>query len=94
MHAVSLTPHAKYSTACTIDELFERPWQPLKGISIKNIHVRKLSYPISITTKLYKFKGDHLLKNFVHAVRMNKNRRLQSLISSRIRSRIQKGFSL
>jgi hypothetical protein len=39
MHDVSsvLTPHTKYDTACTIDERFERPWQPLNGISIKNI---------------------------------------------------------
>jgi hypothetical protein len=42
-------------TACKIDERFERPWHPLKGISIKNIYVPELSYP---TTKiLYKFKG-------------------------------------
>jgi hypothetical protein len=27
-------------TACTVDERFERPWQPLKGISIKNIYSR------------------------------------------------------
>jgi hypothetical protein len=26
-------------TACTIDKRFERPWQPLKGISIKNTFV-------------------------------------------------------
>jgi hypothetical protein len=45
MHAVSLTPHAKYDTACTIDEQFERPWQPLKGKSIKNINVPELAYP-------------------------------------------------
>jgi hypothetical protein len=50
MHAVSLTPHAKYDIACTIDERFERPWQPLKGISINNIYVPELSYP---TTKKY-----------------------------------------
>jgi hypothetical protein len=25
MHAVSMTPHAKYDTVCTIDERFERP---------------------------------------------------------------------
>jgi hypothetical protein len=31
------------------------PWQPLKGISIKNIYVPELSYPI--TKKIYKFKG-------------------------------------
>jgi hypothetical protein len=37
------------------DETFVRAWQPLKGISIKNIYVRELSYPT--TTKLYKFKG-------------------------------------
>jgi hypothetical protein len=39
IHAVS--PHAKYDTECTIDERFERPWQTLKGISIKNINVRE-----------------------------------------------------
>jgi hypothetical protein len=32
VHAVSLTPQAKYDTACTIDERFERPWQPVKGV--------------------------------------------------------------
>jgi hypothetical protein len=37
-------------TACTIDERFERPWQPLKGISIKNIYFPELSYPN--TTKI------------------------------------------
>jgi hypothetical protein len=42
-------------TACTIDERFERPWQPLKGISIKNIYVPELSYPT--TKKICKFKG-------------------------------------
>jgi hypothetical protein len=43
-HAVSMTPHAKYDTACAIDERFERPWQRLKGISIKNRYVPELSY--------------------------------------------------
>jgi hypothetical protein len=38
VHAVSLKLHAKYDTPCTIDERCERPWQPLKGISIKNIY--------------------------------------------------------
>jgi hypothetical protein len=28
MQAVSLTPHAKYDTACAIDGQLERPWQP------------------------------------------------------------------
>jgi hypothetical protein len=41
-------------TACTLDEQFERPWQPLKGISIKNINVPELSYPT--TRQMYKFK--------------------------------------
>jgi hypothetical protein len=36
MHAVSMTPLAKYDPACTINEQFEKPWQLLKGISIKN----------------------------------------------------------
>jgi hypothetical protein len=46
MHVVSLTLHAKYDTACTIDERFVRPWQPLKGISIKNVYVCELSYTL------------------------------------------------
>jgi hypothetical protein len=40
----------KYDTACTIDKRFERTWQPLQGISIKNIYVPELSDP---TTKIY-----------------------------------------
>jgi hypothetical protein len=40
-----MTPHAKNDTACTIDEQFEQPWQPLKGISIQNIYVPEFSYP-------------------------------------------------
>jgi hypothetical protein len=28
IRALSLTPHAKYDTACPIDGRFERPWQP------------------------------------------------------------------
>jgi hypothetical protein len=55
VHAVPLTPHAKYDTACTIDERCERPWQPLKGISIKNIYVPELSYPTP--KNIYQFKG-------------------------------------
>jgi hypothetical protein len=35
-----MTPHAKYDTACTIDERFDCPWQPLKGKDIKNISSR------------------------------------------------------
>jgi hypothetical protein len=48
VNAVLMTPHAKCDTACTINERFKRPWQPLKGITIKNIYVPRLSYP---TTK-------------------------------------------
>jgi hypothetical protein len=66
VHAVSLTPHAKYDTACTIDEWFERPWQPLKGISIINVYVRELSY--ATTTKYINLKGLPNKKIFVHAV--------------------------
>jgi hypothetical protein len=42
-------------TACTIDERFERPSQPLKGKSFKNINVPESSYPTH--KKIYKFKG-------------------------------------
>jgi hypothetical protein len=47
---------------CTTDEGFERPFQPLKGIYIKNIYVLELSY--STTTKIYKFKGATLQNIF------------------------------
>jgi hypothetical protein len=46
--------NAKYDTACAINERFERPWQPFKGISIKNIYVPEMAYPT--TKKIYKFK--------------------------------------
>jgi hypothetical protein len=58
LHAVSMTPHAKYDTACTIDERF-----PLKGISIQNVYAHELAYPT--TTKIYKFKGATKLKFFL-----------------------------
>jgi hypothetical protein len=92
VHAVSLTPHAKYDTACTIDERLERPWQPLKGISVKNIYVPELSYP---TTK--KFINGLPIKKFscmrCHWHRMHDFCVRKSIITRRIRSRIQKGFS-
>jgi hypothetical protein len=44
-HAMCMKPHAKYDTACTGDERFERSWQPLKGISTKNICFPELPYP-------------------------------------------------
>jgi hypothetical protein len=37
-------------TACTIDERFVRPWQSLKGKSIKNVYVGELS--LTTTTKI------------------------------------------
>jgi hypothetical protein len=55
-------------TACTIVERFERPWQTLKGISIKKIYVPELSYPT--TKKIYNFKGATQQKIFMHAVSM------------------------
>jgi hypothetical protein len=94
VHAVSLIPHAKYHTACTIDERFERPWQPSKGISIKNIYVPEMSYP---TTKKYiNLKG--LPNKKISCMRCHWHRMhdfcvRKSIISRRIRSRIQKGFS-
>jgi hypothetical protein len=91
MHAVSLTPHAKYDTACTIDDWFERPWQPLKGISTKNIYVPE--YP---TTKKYlNLKGLPNTKFSCmrcHWHRMHDFCVRKSIISRRIRSRIQKDF--
>jgi hypothetical protein len=70
---VSLTLDAKYDTACTIDERFERPWQPVKEISMKNIFVPELSY--ATTKKLYKFKEATEQKIFVHAVSLTPHAR-------------------
>jgi hypothetical protein len=52
MHAVSLTPLAKYDTACTIGQQFLRPWQPFK----ENIYQKHISTRLVLpaTTK-YKF---------------------------------------
>jgi hypothetical protein len=88
------TPHAKYDTACTINERFERPWKPLKGISIENIYVIELSY--LAPKKRYKFKGATLQKfscMLCHWHRMNGFCVRKSSISRRIRRRIQKGFN-
>jgi hypothetical protein len=90
MHAVSLTQHAKYDTTCTIYERFERPCQPLKGISIKNIYVPELSYP---TTNSMNLKGIPNKKCSCHWNRMHNFCVRKSIISWRIRSRIKKGFS-
>jgi hypothetical protein len=34
-------------TTCAIYERFERPWQPLKGISIKNLYSMFPNFPTS-----------------------------------------------
>jgi hypothetical protein len=94
VHVVSLTPHAKYDTACTINERFEWPWQPLKGISIKNIYFPESSYPT--TEKYINLKGLPNKKIFsmrYHWHRMHDFCIRKSITSRRIRSRIQKGFS-
>jgi hypothetical protein len=65
MHVVSLTPHAKYDTACTIDEQFERPLQVLKGIFIKNINVHELAYPTpKKNISIYAFENRSYLGEF------------------------------
>jgi hypothetical protein len=77
-----------------IHEQFEWPWQPLKGISIKNIYVPELFYPT--TKKIYKFKGATKQKIFVHAVSLTLHARFLRLKIdpfSASSSRIQKGFS-
>jgi hypothetical protein len=63
-----LTPHAKYDTPCTIDERFERPWQPLYGISIKNIYIPKWSYPNTIKNLEFKGATVHAVSLTSHAL--------------------------
>jgi hypothetical protein len=43
-----------------MDEPFERLWQPLKGISIKNIYDRELSYPHHYLTRIGDYKVEFL----------------------------------
>jgi hypothetical protein len=47
--------HAACGVIDTTYTMDERPWQPLKGISIKNKYVPELSYPTP--KKIYEFKG-------------------------------------
>jgi hypothetical protein len=54
MHAVSLTLHAKYDTACMIDGTILMALAAFKG-NIYQTYVPVLSYPT--TTKIYEFKG-------------------------------------
>jgi hypothetical protein len=87
-----LTSHAKYDTACTIDERFERSWQPLKWLSIKNIYVP--NRPTPPLKKYINLKGLPNIKfscmrcqwQHMHDFCVRK-----SIISRRFRSRIQKG---
>jgi hypothetical protein len=67
MNAVSLTPHAKYDTTCTIDERFKQPWEALKGIS------KTYVFP-KCPTPIYNFKGD-TQKMFVHALSLTPHAR-------------------
>jgi hypothetical protein len=91
MHAVSLTPDATgacgvidtgYTGACGIIDTactIEWPWQPLKGISIKNIYVPELSY--NTPKQIYKFKDkkNKRQKKFVHAVSITPHARFLRL---------------
>jgi hypothetical protein len=62
MFAVSYTSHAIYSTACTIDKRFERPWQPIKKYLCSQIvlysTIQKYINLRGLTTR-----GDCLKKN-------------------------------
>jgi hypothetical protein len=70
IHAVSLTPHArcmrciaKYGTACTIVERFERSWQPLKGIYIfQKLLCSRIGLPP--TLQKIEIKRGYQTKNF------------------------------
>jgi hypothetical protein len=64
VHAVSLTPHAKYDTVCTIAERFGRSWQTWKGISIKMF----ANWPTPPIQKYINLRGLLNKKKFVHAV--------------------------
>jgi hypothetical protein len=77
VHAVSLTPHATYDTACTVDERFERPWQslkrnipPLKNIWIKRGYLWKKIFALEIRTYLGDFEAE-----FKKALAVNKGPR-------------------
>jgi hypothetical protein len=59
--------------SCAVDERFERLWQQLKGISIKNMYVPELSYP---TTKKYiNLNALPNKKIFLHAVSLTPHAR-------------------
>jgi hypothetical protein len=92
-----MTAHAKYDTACTctIEERFDRPWQPLKGISNK-----KYMFANCPTLSLQKYINLKGLHNKIfpcmlcHWHRMHDIWVRKYFISRRILSGIQKGFSL
>jgi hypothetical protein len=74
-----------YAKNLKINERFVRPWQALKGISIKNIYIRQLSYP---TLQKYIYLKGLSNKKFscmlCHWHRKHESRRLKIRISSRI----------
>jgi hypothetical protein len=59
-------------TACTIDERFERPWQPLKVISNKNILKNKRESKIDFAKYRRNFVSK-LSQNFVNCEVKNKH---------------------
>jgi hypothetical protein len=87
-------PHGSYMFEAAIDERFERPWQPLKGLSINNIFVPVFSYPPlkkyinlkGLPNKKFSYMRFHWHSMHDFCVR-------KSIISRRIRNRIKKGFS-
>jgi hypothetical protein len=94
VHAVSLTPHEKYGTACTIDERFGRLWQTLKEISRKT-HMFA-NWPTHSLQKYINLKGLPNKKRscmLCHWHRLHDFWVRKSILSRRVRSRVQKGFS-
>jgi hypothetical protein len=83
----------QYETACTMDEIFVRPWQPLKGISIKTfMYVNCPNPPLQNDINLRGLTNKTISCMWCHLRRMHENQRLKSRISSRIKSRIPKDF--
>jgi hypothetical protein len=66
LNGVSLTPPMNFAcgvidTACKIWHTM-RPWQPLKGMSIKNIFITEMTYP---TTRNVNFNGANNQNKFL-----------------------------
>jgi hypothetical protein len=60
---LSMTLLCKYDTAITLDLIFMRFWQPLKGISIEKTYIGKMSctIPITFTHKIWGLTRDNCL---------------------------------